>query len=328
MIFTTINDKIHRVKIVVVGYGQMFSNLILGTIESGHKVVGVLRYDRIKYNPLILFIKDIFAPSKEQAFIKSCKLHEIKAPSVNSEKFKKEILKLNPDIILVGSWSEKLKKETFSLPKLACINCHPSLLPKYRGPNPYARTIMNGESESGITFHLMEENFDTGPILLQKRIRITKTETGETLKNKCCAEARTAVGELFDTMCNEILIPIKQNEKEASYYPQISVEDILIDLDDSADKIDCQIRGLQPWQSSYIPHKNIFFKVKDIEIAENKTGYHRPGTIIGKGKNSLSVVTGDDKIIIFKNAHLFGGIRKPLTNFYINTFIKIGDLAM
>lgn len=306
----------------------MFSNLILGTLESGHKVVGVMRYDRIKYNPIVLFFKDIFAQSKEHAFVKSYNLHEINAASVNSEKFKKEILKLNPDIILVGSWSEKFKKEVFKLPKLACINCHPSLLPKYRGPNPYARTIMNGEAESGITFHLMDEGYDSGPILMQKKIKISKIETGETLKNKCCVLARTAVGELFTTMNNEILIPIKQNEKEATYYPQISVEDILIDFDDSADKIGCHIRGLQPWQSSYIPHKNIFFKVKEYEIKENTTHFYKPGKIVKKGNNTISVITGDNKLMEFKNIYLFGGIRKPLTNFYINCFVKIGDLAM
>lgn len=315
-------------KIVLVGYGQMFSNLILGTLGAGHKVVGVVRYDRTKYSPFVLFFKDIFAPSKDLAFINSLKLNHIKVRSVNSEKFKKEILKLNPDIILVGSWSEKLKKETIILPKLACINCHPSLLPKYRGPNPYARTIMNGESESGITFHLMDETFDTGPVLMQKKVKISKTETGETLKNKCCAQARIAIGELFNNMSNEIVIPINQSEKEASYFPQISVKDILIDFDNSADSIDCQVRGLQPWQSSYIPHKNIFFKVKESTTQENNTNFHKPGTIVNKGKNTLSIITGDNKVMTFNNAVIHGGIRGPLTNFYINCFVNIGERAI
>ncbi len=315
-------------KVVVVGYGQMFSNLVLGTLESGHKIVGVLNYDRIKYNPFLMFFKNIFAPSSEYSFIKSYKLPEIKANSVNSEKFRKELLKLNPDMILVGSWSEKLQKETLILPKIACINCHPSLLPRYRGPNPYARVIMNGETESGITFHLMDENFDSGAILMQKKVDISEKETGETLKNKCCAVARVTLCELLAQMESEIIIPIQQSTKESSYHPKISVEDILIDFDKTAKQIDCQVRGLQPWQSSYIPHKNIFFRVKKTEIFENNTKYTLPGTIIDKGKNSLSILSGDGKIMKFENIRLHGRIRKPLTNFYINTFIKIGDIAM
>lgn len=314
-------------KIVVAGYGQMLSNLVLGAQEAGHKVVGVLRWERTKFPPFILFFKDIFAPGTDLSFINGLNIYDIKAKSINSEEFKKEMLKLNPDILLVGSWSEKLKKETINLPKLAAINCHPSLLPKYRGPNPYARAIMNGEAQSGITFHLIDENYDTGPILMQKTVPITKTETGGTLKNKCCNAARGAIGELLNNMNTEIVIPIMQNEKEASYFGQITAKDILIDFENTADRIDCQIRGLRPWQSSYIPHKNVFFKVQSCEIRPNTTKFQKPGTIVAKGKNAISVLSGDNKVLVFKNAVLHGAIRKPLTNFYIESFVRIGDFA-
>jgi methionyl-tRNA formyltransferase len=315
-------------KIVIAGYGQMFSSLVLGTLESGHEVVGVVNYDNIKYNSAILLLKNIFAPGSEHSFIKSLKLNDIKVRSVNSEKFKKEILKLNPDIILVGSWSEKFRKETILLPKLASINCHPSLLPKYRGPNPYARAIMNCETESGITLHLMDENYDSGPILLQRRVNISETETGETLKNKCCAEARIAVGELLAQMAEEIIIPTNQNEKEAGYYPQVSAADVLINFKNTAGKIDCQVRGLQPWQSSYIPYKNLFFRVKNVEILENNTKFTGAGVIVEKGKNSLSILSGDGKMLKFGNIALYGGVRPLFTNFYLDNFVQTGDTAL
>ena len=83
-------------RVVIVGYDQMFSNLILGTLESQNKIVGVFRYERVTIHPLLLFFKDIFAPGKDLSFIRSLKLREIKARSVNSDAFKREILKLNP----------------------------------------------------------------------------------------------------------------------------------------------------------------------------------------------------------------------------------------
>lgn len=315
-------------KVVVVGYGQMFSNLILGALDSQDEVVGVFRYERVKFSPLVLFFKNIFAADKDLSFVKSMNLYDIKARSVNSEKFKKEILRLNPDIILVGSWGEKFAKDTIALAKLATINCHPSLLPKYRGPNPYARTIMNGESESGVTFHLMDEKFDSGPILMQKSIKITDVDTGETLKNKCCLCARVLVSELLNNMKTEIIIPINQNEKDATYFPQIGVEDILIDFEKSAREIDCKIRGLQPWQSSYIPHKNVFFRVRNVQIRENNTKYTSAGTIVEKSEKTFSVISGDNKILTFNNVRLYGGIRPFLTDFYLKFFVKIGDLAI
>lgn len=318
-------------RVVVVGYDRMFSNLILGTIESKNKVVGVFRYERVKIHPFLLFLKDIFAPGKEFAFIKSLNLHEIKARSVNSKEFRNEILKLNPDIILVGSWSEKFKKPIIELPKIGTINCHPSLLPKYRGPNPYIRVIMNGETETGITFHLMDENLDTGPILMQKNINILQGfngDTGETLKNKCCNLARTGICELLTSMNDEMIIPINQSSKDASYYSQISEKDVLIDFNKSAHEIDCLVRALTPWQPAYIAHGNAFLQIEKIKFFENKTKFNKPAMVLKKNSKTLWVVTGDNKIAKISGLKLFGKFGQIFTPFYLKFCVKNGDLCI
>lgn len=317
-------------RIVVVGYDKMFCNLILGSLESKNKVVGVFRHERVKIHPFWLFFKDIIAPGKDYSFIKSLNLREIKARSVNSNSFRKEILKLNPDIILVGSWSEKFKKPIIELPKIGTINCHPSLLPKYRGPNPYIRVIMNGESETGITFHLMDENLDTGPILMQKKISILQGyngDTGETLKNKCCSLAKTAVAELLTAMNNEMIIPTNQSAKDASYYPQICEKDILINFDKTSNEINRIIRALTPWQPAYIAHKNSFLQVGKVKFFENKTKYNKPGLILKKNKKTLWVVTGDNKIAKISGLKLFGEFGQIFTPFYMSFCVKSGDLC-
>ncbi len=317
-------------RIVVVGYDKMFSNLILGSLESKNKVVGVFRHERVTIHPFLLFFKDIFAPGKDYSFIKSLKLKEIKARSVNSKTFKQEVLKLNPDIILVGSWSEKFKKPIIELPKIGTINCHPSLLPKYRGPNPYIRVIMNGETETGITFHLMDENLDTGPILLQKKVTILQGfngDTGESLKNKCCNLAKTGVFELLTSMNNEVIIPTNQSSKDASYYPQISEKDILINFDKTADEINRLIRALTPWQPAYIAHKNAFLQIGKAKFFENKTKYNKPGMILKKNKNTLWILTGDNKIAKISGLKLFGAFGQIFTPLYMMLFVKSGDIC-
>jgi len=99
-------------RVVIIGYGDMFTNLIAGTLDANCKIVGVLRGDSVKYSPIIRKLKDIFNPTKEYNYIKSYILPEIYTNSVNSEDFRKKLIKLNPDIILVGSWGEKFEKET------------------------------------------------------------------------------------------------------------------------------------------------------------------------------------------------------------------------
>ena len=317
-------------KIVVVGYDKMFSSLILGTLESRNKIVGVLRHERVSIHPFLLFFKDIFAPGRDLSFLKSYNLHEIKARSVNSGAFKKEILKLNPDIILVGSWSEKFKKPIIELPKIGTINCHPSLLPKYRGPNPYMRVIMNGEKETGITFHLMDENLDTGPILMQKKIDIVQGfngDTGETLKNKCCNLAKSSVCELLTSLNDDMIIPINQSTKEATYYPQINEKDILIDFTKTAVQISALIRGLSPWQPAYIAHKNTFLKAGKTTFFENKTSVKKPAVILKKRGTTLWITTGDNKIAKINKIKLFGKFGFLLTPIYMRFCVKAGDIC-
>ncbi len=321
-------------RVVIVGYDQMFSNLILGTLESQNKIVGVFRYERVTIHPLLLFFKDIFAPGKDLSFINGLKLPEIKARSVNSKEFYHEILRLSPDIILVGSWSEKFKKPIIDLPKIGTINCHPSLLPKYRGPNPYMRVIMNGEKETGITFHLMDEKLDNGPVLMQKKISIVQGmngDTGGSLKNKCCIAARSAVAELLTTMNNELVIPTNQNQKEATYFPQISEKDILIDFNKTSFQINALLRALSPWQPAYIPHKNTFLKAGKIKFFENKTKFHadkyKPGLILKKSKNNLWILTADDKIAKVYKPKVFGRIGHIITPFYMRYFVNAGDIC-
>ena len=101
-------------RVVIIGYGEMFTNLIAGALDANCEIVGVYRREMIKYHPFIRAIKDVLNPSLDYNYIKSYNLPEICVNSgVNSEEFKRALLKLNPDIILVGSWGEKISKEYF-----------------------------------------------------------------------------------------------------------------------------------------------------------------------------------------------------------------------
>ena len=312
-------------KIVVIGYGQMCADIILGIKDFGAEVVGVVLDEQIKNNTLVLNLKRFFLPSFDYSFIKNLKLKEIKVKSVNSEKFKKEILKLNPDFIFVASWSEKLKNEIINLPKIAAINVHPSLLPKYRGANPYQRVIMNGEKKSGVTFHLMTENFDSGAILLQKEIEIVPSETGGSLKNKTCVSARTSVCELLKSLSEEIIVPISQNESEATYFPQIDENDVIIDFKKTAEEIDAKLRGLSPWACGYFNVKGYYFKITKYKILE-KQHNSLPSTVLQRKKNTLEIALQNNKSIYLMNLKGMTSIETFFIPIILNALVKKGDM--
>lgn len=247
-------------KVIILGKGEMLSNLIEGTLDAKCEIAGVFRYERTVMPELLLSLRDFFKSSPDVTLIKQHKLHEIKCKSANCEKFKKEVLKLNADVILVGTWREKLKKEITDLPVIASVNVHPSYLPKYRGPNPYLQTILHGENKSGITFHLIDEKFDNGAILAQQEIDIMPDDTSKELKDRTVYQARKLCSSILSDLGSGLIIPVPQNEKEATYYSNIKAEDMMLDFEsETAEKIHARVRAFHPWLPCYVSHRNKYF---------------------------------------------------------------------
>ena len=313
-------------KVVIIGYGEMFTNLIAGTLDANCEIVGVLRRETIKYHPLIRRIKDCINPSVEYNYIKSYNLPEIEAKSVNSKEFKKKLLKLNPDIILVGSWGERISKEIYDLPKIAAINAHPSLLPKYRGPNPYYWVIKNQEQTTGVSFHLIDGDYDTGAILAQEEIKIFPSDTGKSLKERTVLTARGVICELLKDLREDIIIPLTQNEEKSSYYSH--PDNFGLDFTKSAEDNFATIRAIYPWGDAYYYHNNTVLAalVPKTEILENDTKYSEAGTVTGfdyKNK-TVDVLCGNNKILRIHTEH-YKKYNRPFTGNYLKREFIIGS---
>ena len=322
--------------VIIVGTGEMASSMLLGVQEAGHKVVGFFRRESTLGQPIKKAFRDMFAPSDFFLLAKNAKITEIKAKSVNSDEFRQAVRRLHADIILVATWGEKFSKKTINTPKLATINCHPSMLPEYRGSNPYLAAICNGEETTGITFHLMDENFDTGAILLQKEVPILFSDNGYTLKLRCAQTARCALKELLDGVENGSITPVMQNEAKASYFPKITNKDIYIDFSMDATDIYNKVRGFEPWAFCYLRAKNNFLKighaaVVDLRLDEfyvkNKK-YRMPdmkqahyvGKILAKGDDWLLCTTMEfNKAILLYDLKLYGFCKQILTKPFISS---------
>lgn len=315
-------------KIVIVGYGEMFQALISSVLKTEHKIVGVFRHENVIYSPFKRFFNDVFRPSSDFNFVKNLYLHDINAKSVNSDKFRNEIKKLDVDLIIVGSWSEKFSPETINCPKLACVNTHPSLLPKYRGPNPYLQTILNNEPMTGVTFHLMGEKFDDGDILHQTAVKILDSDTGASLRLRCCDCAKKELRVLLNNFEDRLKNPMKQDISSASYQSHIKLAECILNFEkESTKQIDRRIRALTPWLNCVIPYEEEFFEFEKYEISD-KISDKAPAEIIDKSAKSLSIVCNDKKVIKFYNMKMKSTFSKLLTKIYINLFVKVGKKAI
>lgn len=307
-------------RVVVLGKGLMLANIVLGALDAGADVVGVFRYEETSTSRLKLFFQDFFKPSPEVTLIESLKLNRIRLKSANSELFRKLMLTLNVDLIIVGTWKERIQKETYNIPSIATVNVHPSLLPKYRGPNPYMQTILHGEKYSGVSLHLLTDKFDAGPILKQEKVEILESDTSKELREKSVHLARKLVDEFIQDLNDKMITPIAQSEKYATYYPNITGDEKMLDFKfQTSDSISRTIRALHPFLPCYIEYKGKFFIVNpyNFQILSEESPFS-PGDIIAKNSDraSITVVCADKKPIRFV------GLRLYKTDFRTKNFIK------
>ncbi|MBO4954531.1 MAG: methionyl-tRNA formyltransferase, partial [Clostridia bacterium] len=145
-------------------------------VSSDYEVVGVIsQQDKPKGRGHHL----VPTPLKEAALSYGLPVYQPK--TLKEESFMELLTKLAPDLIVVVAYGKILPKSVLDFPQYGCVNVHASLLPKYRGAGPIQWSIINGETETGVTTMQMGEGLDTGDILLQERVSITDDVTADDL---------------------------------------------------------------------------------------------------------------------------------------------------
>ena len=126
---------------------------------------------------------------------------------------------LAPDLIVVAAFGQILKGPMLDLPPHGVVNVHPSLLPKYRGPNPFYWVLERGERETGVTVHYMDEGVDTGDTILQQTLQIASSESERSLQRRSAALAASLLLRAIDLIANGRAPRTPQEEASASYFP-------------------------------------------------------------------------------------------------------------
>lgn len=249
-------------------------------------------------------------PDKPSGRGKKQALPPVKAAALNSgirvlqperikdEAFVNTIKEINPDVIVVAAYGKILPKDIIQLPRYGCINVHASLLPKYRGAAPINWAIVNGEKETGITIMQMDEGLDTGSILLQKGVEITKEDTAGTLTNKLSKIGAGLLIEGLDAIEKGGIKPIPQDNSKASYAPILKKEDGQIDWTKGAEDIYNMVRGMDPWPGAFTYYKGELWKVW--KVRHGDTGKGRPGEILTADKDRIDVVSKDSVTAILE----------------------------
>ena len=228
---------------------------------------------------------------------------------------------ISPDFFAVAAYGKILPQEVLDIPKIAPVNVHFSLLPKYRGPSPVNWAIMNGEEETGVDTMLMDAGMDTGDILLTAKTPILKKNAGELADELAVTGAELLIKTLNEF---ESITPIKQDNDKATKAPMMNKEMGLINWSQDAFQIERMIRAFTPWPASYsmLDNKKIkIFKSDVAEINHNAAA----GTIIDVDKDSITVACGNNALKIFE-LQLEGKKRMDTKSFLAGYKLEKGSL--
>lgn len=219
--------------------------------------------------------------------------------------YKLQATRMKPDLIIIAAYGEIIPKEILEIPKHGCLNVHPSLLPKYRGPSPIQAVILNGDKETGTTIILIDEKMDHGPIIANRQLPISDPKiTTDELSKELAALSIDLLVEIIPKWINGEIKARPQDESKATYTKIIKKEDGKINWKKSAIEIERQIRAFYPWPGTFT-----FWKGKRIKILKAEASKTAP-------ENNLAIKCGKDYLIIKK---LQPEGKKPIE---INDFLR------
>lgn len=210
-----------------------------------------------------------------------------------------------PDVIVVNSWYTRMTEELYDLPPYGTLNLHDSLLPKGTGFSPVIWSLISGEAQIGLTVHRMDEDLDTGDILVQHSLPIGPNDTGTELVERGIALIPGALKEAFAALESGNPQWRPQNKATRTYFHKRSERDSLIDWTWSAEDLERLVRALSaPYPSAFTCYRGERIEVLAAKVSEIRYG-GTPGRVI--------VQEGGGAVVCGPNAYRGGNLGLVIT---------------
>jgi len=260
-------------------------------LQAGHEVVGVYcrpdkeigRGRRLEAPPI-----KRFAAERE--------LPVFQPVSLRREEAQAELADLAPDVVVVAAYGVLLPKAVLETPPLGCLNVHPSLLPRHRGPAPVVTAILEGEGVTGVTIMLLDEGMDTGPLLAQRREAVRADDTAPGLTRRLFVQGAELLVETLPRWVAGGIEAVPQDEALVTTTRRITKEDGVLDWSAGAEDLCRRVRGYEPWPGTYT-----FWQGKQLKVLAARPGKEQAsvprGTVV-RANDGAAVVTGEGLFIL------------------------------
>ena len=307
-------DK-EKLRIVFMGTPAFAANILKGLLDNDYNVVGVITApDR---------------PAGRGQSIKSSavkciavqyKLKVLQPINLKADDFIGQLKELKANLQIVVAF-RMLPKVVWEMPAMGTFNLHASLLPQYRGAAPINWALINGETETGVTTFFLDDKIDTGGIILQSKVSISRDDTADSLHNKLMQLGQKLVIETIECILNEMISVKVQIENESlKSAPKLFKSNCKIDWSKTAEEIRNHIRGLNPYPGAWALLQNgtDVYNIKIYSILFNEISHSQEiGSVIAdKSSIKVSIKNGYIYLVSFK----FPGKKQMDAKDFLNGF--------
>ncbi len=281
------NRNTFKKRILFVGIPDMAYIGLDGLLMAGVNIVGVL------------------GPKKEhnmyrdfKNFVQSRRLNYIDYDELDEPELIEKVRSLEIDAAVVCSFNYKIPKILMQATKDGFINVHPSMLPKYRGGNPYSRVIMNGETETGVTVHFMDEGFDTGDIIAQKPYHIHSKATMGTIFNELNVLGIELLLQVLQMYEVQELPRLEQPRGDFVSGKGLSEQELFINYNKTAEEIERFIRALNPFILASTTFRGNMMKIMKAEVASDAFCIPHPAGTVAKIEDDKFFIATSKGLIV------------------------------
>lgn len=228
-------------------------------------------------------------------------------PALRGPEVVEELRALRAEVFVAVAYGQLIRREVLAIPPKGVLNVHPSLLPRWRGASPVAASILAGDEETGVSIMLMDEGLDSGPILAQRRCRISPDDTTGTLTKSLAQVGADLLVETLPAWLAGRVTPQPQDERFVTTTGRIKKEDGRIRWDRPAVEIWRAVRAYNPWPSAHTSLNGEMIRIWRAWPIGGDSGLP-PGTITGcpalpqdaAGVGAFAVQTGDGLLAILE----------------------------
>ena len=300
-------------KIVFMGTPEFSVPALESLVNSNHKVLVVYSQPANKANRGQKII-----PSSIENFAKEKSLNLRTPENLDDDEEYDFLKKLEPDIVVVIAYGKIIPKRFLNLAKHGFINVHASLLPKWRGAAPIQRSIMNLDSQTGISIMKIVEELDAGPVMHQDKIQINEKIDTLTLSKVLSKLGASSILSAINKIEKGDARFQEQNHSEPTYAKKISKKEGRINWNQSAKKVLAIINGLNPNPGAWFQYKNERFKVWKAEIVNKNSD-------AGKTIDDQLTIACDEQSIKILEIQKEGKSRQLTDQFLLGNKIKYGE---